>query len=376
MTEDTRASIKWKDIRERDQDPSNNNDGKRDTDRYRGHNRSQWHFRSDRDWRNRKKTSTERQGRSKNDHRDDRRDGDRWRHGTRNGEPYDDVGRQQNDAFDDRGPHREFCDDDGGSRRDSDDRHVPTDRSDECHRMHYRHQEEIRCEEENREKLHKLNEIEVKSHEIEVEIEHNRHAEIGRIGRGECAAHEEWPKPETPDSRQGTTEAMDVDYQKAFDNKVEDSASILTSDDDATSGLWFGKLGYLSSYLGYAVFLDNIWRYLCYRNDNGISLISYVLILFFFCILLFIMEFGQFASNIVSCVWIFNSCYQEILLGISSSLVTMDYNTLIVWSFISMFALLNGKSHAKDFKAILICQYAVFLTDLRWRAVQAVVTGI
>ena len=351
MAEDTRASIKWKDIRERDQDPSNNNDGKRERGRYRGPNRSQWHFRSDGDWRNRKKTSTECQGRSNNDRRDYRRDVDRWRHGTPNGEPYNDVGRRQNDACNDRGPHREFCDDDGRSRRDSDDQHVPTDRSDECHRMRHRQQEEIRCEEEeNREKLHKLDAIAVENHETGVEIDENRHDEIDEIR--DCAVHKECPKPETPDWRHGTTEAMDVDYQKAFDNIVEDSTSMLISDDDdATPGHWFGKLGFLSSCLGYALFLDNIWRYLYYRNDNGISLISYVLILFFCCILLFMMEFDQFASKIISCIWKFNSFYQDILLGmfISSSFVTTDYTTLIVWSFISMFALLNRTAPCQRF---------------------------
>ena len=336
MAKDTRASIKWKDIRERDQDPSNNNDGKRERGRYRGPNRSQWHSRSDGDWRNRKKTSMECQGRSNNDRRDDRRDVDRWRHGTPNGEPYNDVGRRQNDACDDRGPRREFCDDDRGSRRDSDDQHVPTDRSDEYHGMHHKQQEEIRYEEkENREELHT-------NHETEVESEHNRHDEIGEIR--DCAVRKECPKPETPDWRHGTTEAMGVDNQKAFDSTFRDLASMLISkDDDATPGHWFGKLGFLSSCLGYALFLNNIWRYLCYRNDNGISLISYVLILFFSGILLFIMEFGQFASKIVSCVWKLNSFYQEILLAmfISSFLVTMDYNTLIVWSFISVFTLLD-----------------------------------
>ena len=348
---DTRASIKWKDIRERDQDPSNNNDGKQEKGRYRGPNRSQWHFRSEGDWRNRKKTSTECQGRSNNDRRDDRRDVDRWRHGTPNGEPYNDVGRRQNDACNDRGPHREFCDDDGRSRRDSDDQHVPTDRSDECHRMRRRQQEEIRCEEEeNREKLHKLDAIAVENHETGVEIDENRHDEIDEIR--DCAVRKECPKPETPDWRHWTTEAMDVDYQKAFDNIVEDSTSMLISDDDdATPGQWFGKLGFLSSCLGYAVFLGNLWRYLCYRNDNGISFTSYVLILFFFGILLFIMEFGQFASKIVTCVWKFNSFYEDILsaMFISSFLVTMDYNTLIVWSFISMFALLNRKAPCHRF---------------------------
>ena len=137
MAEDTRASIKWKDIREGDQDPSNNNDGKRDRDRYWGPNRCKLHFRSDGDWRNRKKTSTEHQRQINNDQRYDLREGDRWRHGTPNGEPYNDVGRRQNDACDDRGPRRNLCDDDGGSRRDSDDQHVPTDRSDECHIMHH-----------------------------------------------------------------------------------------------------------------------------------------------------------------------------------------------------------------------------------------------
>ena len=169
MAKDTRASIKWKDIRERDQDPSNNNDGKRDRDRYRGPNRSKWHFRSEGDWRNRRKTSTDRQGRSNNDRRDDRRDGGRWRNGTPNGEPYNDVGRRQNDACDDRGPRREFCDDDRGSQRDSGDRHVPVNRPDQCHRM----LEEKHFEEEGgKEKMHKLDEIEVEEYEIEGQIEH------------------------------------------------------------------------------------------------------------------------------------------------------------------------------------------------------------
>ena len=344
MAKDTRASIKWKDIRERDQDPSNNNDGKRDRDRYRGPNRSKWHFRSEGDWRNRRKTSTDRQGRSNNDRRDDRRDGGRWRNGTPNGKPYNDVGRRQNDACDDRGPRREFCDDDRGSQRDSGDRHVPVNRPDQCHRMlEEKHFEE----EEGKEKMHKLDEIEVEEYEIEGQIEHNCHEEIDRMKEGQSAANahdEERTKPETPDWCHETTEAVDVDHQKAFDSTVRDLASMLISkDDDATPGHWFGKLGFLSSCLGYALFLNNIWRYLCYRNDNGISLISYVLILFFSGILLFIMEFGQFASKIVSCVWKLNSFYQEILLVmfISSFLVTMDYNTLIVWSFISVFTLLD-----------------------------------
>ena len=163
----------------------------------------------------------------------------------------------------------------------------------------------------------KLNEIEMEKDEANVEMEHNHHKDIERKTEGQCAAQEreECPKPETPDCHYETTEAMDVDYQKAFDNIVEDSASILTSYDDATSGHWFGKLGFLSSCLGYAVFLGNIWRYVCYRIDNGISLISDVPILFFSGILLFIIEFGQFTSKIVSCVWKFNSFYQDILLG-------------------------------------------------------------
>ena len=356
MAKDTRASIKRKDIREKDQDPSDNNDGKRDRDRCCGPNRNKWRHRSDGDWRNRKKTSTERQVRTNNDRRDDCRYGDRLHHGTPNGEPYNDVGRRQNDACDDRGPHREFCDDDEGSRRNSDDQHVPTDRSDECHRMHHVEQgEEIHYEdEENREQMCKLNEIEVEKDETDVEMEHNHHKDIEIKKEGQCAAQEreECPKPETPGWRHWTAEAMDVDCQEAFDSTVRDSASMLISkDDDATPGHWFEKIDFLSSCLGYAVFLGNIWRYLYYRNDNGISLISNVPILFFSGILLFIMECGQFTSKIVSCVWKFNSFYQEILLGmfISSFLVTMDCNTLIVWSFISMFALLNREAPCQRF---------------------------
>ena len=140
--------------------------------------------------------------------------------------------------------------------------------------------------------MRKSDEIEAEKHEAEVEIEHNHHDEIDKIR--DCTAREECPKPETPDWHHGTTGPMDVDCQNAFDNIDDDSGSILISeDDDATPGHWFGKLGFLSSCLGYAVFLGNIWRYLCYRNDSGISLISYVLILFFCnsCILLFVMEF-------------------------------------------------------------------------------------
>ena len=160
----------------------------------------------------------------------------------------------------------------------------------------------------------------MEKNETEEQIEHNRHEEIDRIKEWQCATHahdEERPKPETPDWSHGTTEAMDVDNQKAFDNIVEDSALMLMSeDDDATPGYWLGKLGFLSSCLGYAVFLDNIWRYLCYRNDNSFSLIPYIIMLFFIGIPLF---FGQISSKIFTCVWKF---YQEILLGmlISSSL--------------------------------------------------------
>ena len=44
MTANTRASIKWKDIPERDQDPSNNNECKRDRDRYCGPQQKQMTF--------------------------------------------------------------------------------------------------------------------------------------------------------------------------------------------------------------------------------------------------------------------------------------------------------------------------------------------
>ena len=217
--------------------------------------------------------------------------------------------------------------------------------------MHHIQQGEvIHCEdEENRQKMCKLHEIEVEKDETDVEMKHNHHKDIDRMKEEQYAAEEreECPKPETPDWHHETTEAMDVDCQKGFDSTVRDSASMLIfKDDDATPGHWVGKLGFLSSWLGFPVFPGNIWRYLCYRNDSAISLISDVPTLFFSGILLFIMEFGQFASKIVSCVWKFNSCYQEILLGmfISARLVTMDYNTLIVWSFFPLSALLDKKT--------------------------------
>ena len=130
MAKDKRASIKRKDIQERNQDPYNNNDDERDRDRYHGPNRSKWRHWSDGDWRNRKKTNIEPWRQSDSDHQDDRRDQDRECRGT-----WYDVCRRRKDACDDRGPHRDFCDDDEGSRRDSDDHHVPVNRSDQCHGM-------------------------------------------------------------------------------------------------------------------------------------------------------------------------------------------------------------------------------------------------
>ena len=169
---------------------------------------------------------------------------------------------------------------------------MPTDRSDECPRMHHIPQrEEIRCEdEENREKLCKLHEIEVEKYETDVEMEQNRQKYIDRMKEGQCAAQEreECPKLETRDWRHETTKAMDVDCQKAVDSTVRDSAPLLISkDDDATPGHWFGNLGFLSSCLRYVVFLGNIWRYLCYRNDSGISLFQmspYNFSLVFYCL--------------------------------------------------------------------------------------------
>ena len=92
--------------------------------------------------------------------------------------------------------------------------------------------------------MRKLEEMEGEKPETEVEIEHNHLEKIDRIGGGEHAAHEECPEPETaPDH-------------------------------------WFGKLSFLSLCLGYALFLGDLWRYLCHRNDSGISLIPYVTMLF------------------------------------------------------------------------------------------------
>ena len=128
-----------------DQDPSISVDRNWDKDQDDGQNKGKLLLRSDAHWRD-GKTTMERLRRNDSDHQDDHRDEDRWRRGTPDDEPRDDVGRRQNDACDDRGPRSDFCDVDRGSRRDPDNHHVPLSISDQCHR--------VLCEaEENQEKM-------------------------------------------------------------------------------------------------------------------------------------------------------------------------------------------------------------------------------
>ena len=61
-----------------------------------------------------------------------------------------------------------------------------------------------------------------------MEIEHNRYEGIDNIRGGESAAHEERPEHETSDWHHGT--AHDVECQKAFDNIVDELASVPVSD--------------------------------------------------------------------------------------------------------------------------------------------------
>ena len=147
-------------------------------------------------------------------------------------------------------------------------------------------------EEEGKEKMHKLDEIEVEEYEIGGQIEHNCHEEIDRMKEGQSAANahdEERTKPETPDWCHETTEAVDVDHQKAFDSTVRDLASMFISkDDDATPGHWFGKLGFLSSCLGYALFSWTTFGDICVIEMIMASLLfhtsSYYSSLVFYCL--------------------------------------------------------------------------------------------
>ena len=207
---DQDPSVKIEDQSVMDQDPSISIGRNRDKDQDGGPNKGKLRLRSDADWHDGKTTKMELLRRNDSDHQDDHRDEDRWRRGTPDDEPRDDVGRRQNDACDDRGPRSDFCDDDRGSRRNSDNHHVPLSISDQCHR--------VLCEaEENQEKMRELDERKVEKHQTEVQIEHSRHEVIDGIGGGEHAAHEKRDEPEASDWRHGTTKAMDVDCQKAFD---------------------------------------------------------------------------------------------------------------------------------------------------------------
>ena len=184
--------IKIDDLSVIGQDPSISIDRNRDKDQDGGPNKGKCRLRLNEDFHDRKTTKTERWRRSESDSQDRHRDEDIWRRGTPDDEPRDDVGRRQNDACDDRGPRKDLSDDDRGSRRDSDDHHVPLRRSDERNRILGR--------------------------ELENE-KHRKKEEIGGL-TGERATREhdgECPGPETSDWCWESTQAMDVDYHKAFD---------------------------------------------------------------------------------------------------------------------------------------------------------------
>ena len=218
----------------------------------------------------------ERLRRNDSDHQDDHRDEDRWRRGTPDDEPRDDDGHRRKDACDDRGPRKVFCDDERGSLRDSDDHHVPVSISDQCH--------QVLCEaEENQERICELDERKVEKHETEVQIERSRHEEMDRIGGGERAPHGGLDEPEASDWRHGTTETIDVDCQKAFDNTVHHPASVIASGNESAirGNSFVGKLDFLPSRLGYVVLLGGLWRfpYLCYWNSSGVFLLSLCIVM-------------------------------------------------------------------------------------------------
>ena len=290
--------VKTEDQSVMDQDPSITIDRNWDKDQDDGLNEGKWHLSSDGDWRNRKKTKPERWRQSNSDPQGDRHGQDRECCGTKDDEPREDDGHRQKNACDDRGPRRVFCDDERGSLRDSDDHHVPVSISDQCH--------QVLCEaEQNQEKIHELDERKVEKHETEVQIERSRHEEIDRIGGGERAPNGELDEPEASDWRHGTTEAMDVDCQKAFDNTAHHPASVIASgNENAVRGNSFvGKLDFLPSRLGYVVLLGALWRfpYLYYGNSSGAFLLPLCIVMHIcFSIPLILTEvlFRQFASAI------------------------------------------------------------------------------
>ncbi|XP_059162587.1 sodium- and chloride-dependent glycine transporter 2-like [Physella acuta] len=119
-------------------------------------------------------------------------------------------------------------------------------------------------------------------------------------------------------------------------------------DENEERGNWAGACDFNMSVLGFALGLDNIWRfpYLTYRNGGGTFLFLYLVLMVLVGIPLFLMEasLGQFTSCGVTTCWKFAPLFKGV--GISmvvvSALTGVYYNMIVGWTFRYLFASFNS----------------------------------
>lgn len=137
---------------------------------------------------------------------------------------------------------------------------------------------------------------------------------------------------------------MDSSSQFIVPTIIDVPELIVTNEDmdfDENTGLggsiWFNKLQFLASALGYTIGLGNIWRfpYLCYKHGGGAFLAAYTFTLITIGLPLFLMElaFGQYANEGPVTIWRISPAFEGIgySMCLISAIVAIYYNLINTW---------------------------------------------
>ncbi|XP_059162588.1 sodium- and chloride-dependent glycine transporter 1-like [Physella acuta] len=115
-------------------------------------------------------------------------------------------------------------------------------------------------------------------------------------------------------------------------------------DENEERGNWHGTCDFNVSVLGFAVGLDNVWRfpYLCYRNGGGAFLFPYIIMMILVGLPLFFLEaaLGQYTSCGATMCWNFAPLFKGvgIAMVMVSAMTGIYYNVLLSWAFHYLFA--------------------------------------